>query len=125
MSTDTKIETVPVFPESANARLDYPVFSGLLAYFPHACAAVAAHSKRSNEQHNPGEPMHWAREKSIGTGDQIVRHLIEGDLEAMAWRALELLERKLCGLPPFAPSESHAHAEEFEESKHTRRAVTQ
>ena len=66
-----------------------------------ACAAVAHHSHVNNEQHNPGEPMHWAKEKSIGDGNQIVRHLMEGDLEGCCWRALELLERKLTRLPPF------------------------
>jgi len=90
-----------LFPSDSKARLTYPVFTGLLMYFPHACAAVAHHSFVGNEQHNPGEPMHWAKEKSVGTGDQIVRHVMEGDLEACAWRALELLERKLTGLPPF------------------------
>ena len=83
------------FPKDAAERKTYPVFKGLLDYFPHACAAVAHHSHVSNEQHNPGEPMHWAREKSVGNGDQIVRHLMEGDYAAMAWRALELLERSL------------------------------
>jgi len=94
------------FPTDAEARKTYPVFTGLLAYFPHACAAVAHHSYKSNEQHNAGEPMHWAREKSIGDGNQIVRHLIEGDYAAMCWRALELYERKLTGLPPFDGSDT-------------------
>jgi hypothetical protein len=91
----------PLFPDDAEERKTYPVFKGLLDYFPNACAAVANHSFVGNEQHNAGEEMHWAKEKSIGSGDQIVRHLMEGHLEAMAWRALELLERKLTGLPPF------------------------
>jgi len=90
-----------IFPDGAKERKEYAVFTALLNYFPHACAAVAHHSYLSNEQHNPGEPIHWAKEKSIGNGDQIVRHLMDGELEAMAWRALELLERKLTGLPPF------------------------
>jgi hypothetical protein len=91
----------PIFPDDSAERLTYPVKTGLLDYFPRACAAVAHHSYVANDQHNPGEPMHWAKEKSVGTGDQIVRHVMEGDLEACAWRALELLERKLTGLPPF------------------------
>lgn len=95
-----------LFPCDADDRKAYPVFTGLLDYFPNACAAVANHSHVGNEQHNPGESMHWAKEKSIGDGNQIVRHLMEGHLEAMAWRALELLERKLTGLPPFDRSKS-------------------
>ena len=84
-----------ILPTDAAERKEYPVFTGLLQYFPRACAAVARHSYRSNEQHNPGEPMHWDPSKSVGDGNQIVRHLMEDDLEACAWRALELLERKL------------------------------
>ena len=108
-----------ILPTDAEARLEFPMFSGLLAYFPRACAAVAHHSFIGNEQHNPGEPMHWAKEKSIGKGDKILRHLTEGmadksplgteawgteveHLAACAWRSLELLERKLAGMPPFA-----------------------
>ena len=90
-----------LLPTDSQERLEYPIFTALLMYFPHACAAVAHHSFKGNEQHNPGEPIHWAKEKSIGDGNQIVRHLMEGDLEGCAWRALELLERKLTGLPPF------------------------
>lgn len=91
----------PIFPEDADARKRVPIYSGLLAYFPNACAAVAAHSHLGNEQHNPGQPMHWAKEKSVGNGDQIVRHLMEGHYAAMAWRALELLERQIRKMPPF------------------------
>lgn len=85
-------------------RSDYPVFSGLLMYFPHACAYVAKVSKIANEQHNPGEPMHWAKEKSIGGGDQIVRHAMEAGTRdkdgtrhsgKAAWRAMEKLEREI------------------------------
>ena len=108
-----------IFPDDHHERLDYPVFSGLLAYFPNACAAVARHSKVSNDQHNPGQPMHWAKEKSIGRGDKIVSHLMQGmagdgnadeHLTAMAWRALELLERRLTRMPPFT-KESEASCE--------------
>ena len=101
-------------PSGSKERLDYPICTGMLMYFPRACAAVARHSKIGNDQHNPGEPMHWAREKSIGRGDQIVRHLMDGlfmwdsDREetehhfaGMAWRSLELLERFLAGYEPF------------------------
>jgi hypothetical protein len=100
-----------IFGSTPEQRKTAPIYTGLLSYFPLACAAVARHSVASNEQHNPGEPVHWAQDKSIGTGDQIVRHLTEGHLEACAWRALELLERKLRALPPFAtdtPANSEA-----------------
>lgn len=87
-------------------RKKVPMFSGLLAYFPDACAAVAEHSYKGNEKHNPGEPLHHARGKSMDHTDCIIRHVsnyqgMDGkDLEviALAWRAMalaqEVLERK-------------------------------
>lgn len=88
-------------------RKNTPVFSGVLKYFPLAIMEISRVSRIANEQHNPGEPMHWAKEKSIGTGDESVRHLMDwgrGEiydtdgtkhLSKFAWRALELLERNL------------------------------
>lgn len=92
---------IPMFPGD---RHDYPIMTGLLAYFPDACAEVARCSKMANDQHNAGLHMHWARGKSIGSGDQLVRHLMEaGNLDVdgiphtakAAWRALELLQREI------------------------------
>lgn len=85
-------------------RKAYPVFTGLVMYFPDACAAVANCSHVANEQHNPGEPLRWAREKSIGEGNELLRHLMQaGTFDAdgirhsakVAWRALELLQREI------------------------------
>jgi hypothetical protein len=45
--------------------------------FAPALLAVAALSKAGNDQHNPGEPMHWARSKSTDQSDTIARHLLE------------------------------------------------
>lgn len=91
-------------PEDDEARRNYPMFDGLLAYFPNALAAVAEVSKIGNEQHNPGEPMHWARGKSTDHENKIVRHLVDvGRKDArgvrhsarLAWRALALLQEEL------------------------------
>jgi hypothetical protein len=80
------------------------MYRGLLRYFPRACAAVAELSRVGNEQHNPGQPMHWAREKSTDHGDCIVRHQVEAGLidtdgqrhsAKVAWRALAQLELEL------------------------------
>lgn len=77
---------------------------GLLDYFPDACAEVAHVSFVANEQHNPGEPMHWAKEKSTDEADALMRHLVErGTLDddglrhsaKVAWRALALLQREI------------------------------
>lgn len=85
-------------------RKESPMFSGLLKYFPDALAYVAHVSYVGNEQHNPGQPMHWAREKSTDHGDCIVRHQAEAgtpDTDGLlhsgkvAWRALAQLQLEL------------------------------
>lgn len=87
-------------------RKQYPLARGLLDYFPKALAEVAHCSRHCNEQHNKGEPMHWAREKSTDEADCLLRHLVDrGNLDTdgirhsakVAWRALALLERELDG----------------------------
>ncbi len=91
----------------AAARKMVPLYSGLLKYFPLACAAVAHASFVGNEQHNPGEPLHWARGKSNDHEDCVLRHLndraqgrpIDSDgqrhMAKVAWRALAALELEL------------------------------
>ena len=89
-------------PMTSEERKQYPLTTGVIDYFPDALLYVAHVSYVANEQHNPGEKMRWAKEKSIGYGDQIGRHLIDRDtvdddglLHAgkMAWRSLEYLQR--------------------------------
>jgi hypothetical protein len=62
---------------SSPERKEYPIFSGLLAYFPDALADVARISFKGNQKHNPGEALHWAREKSNDHLDCAVRHTIQ------------------------------------------------
>jgi hypothetical protein len=83
-----------ILPQGDAERKAAPMCRGLLDYFPAALFAVAAHSARSNEKHNPGEPIHWARGKSMDHADCIMRHLAERDLTALAWRALALLQEQ-------------------------------
>lgn len=91
-------------PSDAKARKNLPLARGLLDYFPQALAAVAELSRIGNDQHNPGQPMHWAREKSTDHADCIMRHLMErGTIDndgvahstKVAWRALALLQIEL------------------------------
>lgn len=91
-------------PKEAQARKEVPIASGVLDYFPDAIAAVAACSWVGNEQHNPGEPLHWAREKSTDQSDCLIRHFMErGKLDTdgvrhsakTAWRALALLQLEI------------------------------
>ena len=73
---DTKKRLMTLSTDSAE-RKNFPVMSGCLKYFPAALAGVAEVSKVGNDKHNPGEPMHHAREKSMDHGDCIVRHLMD------------------------------------------------
>jgi len=65
---------------------------------------VAFASWVGNEQHNPGQPLHWDRSKSKDESDALTRHLLEaGKIDTdgvrhsakLAWRALALLQKEL------------------------------
>lgn len=91
-------------PTDAKTRKALPLTTGFLDYFPDACLAVAEVSRIGNEQHNPGEPLHWAKEKSTDEADALARHLLDRgkrDVDGvrhsakLAWRALALLQREI------------------------------
>jgi hypothetical protein len=81
-----------LLPTDPAERKAVPLCSGVLDYFPSALAEVAKCSHRGNEQHNAGQPLHWAREKSSDHLDCAVRHIVERDLPAAAWRILAALQ---------------------------------
>ena len=69
-----------------------------------ALAEVAKVSYLGNQQHNPGQQLHWARGKSTDQADTIIRHFMErGEIDTdgmrhsakLAWRALALLQLEL------------------------------
>lgn len=98
-----------LFPEDSAERKTYPIFSGLLQYFPAALAAVSRHSYVGNEKHNPGQPLHHDRAKSGDEADALGRHLMEGDYVGVAWRALSLLQKHLeAHGAPIAPAARNA-----------------
>lgn len=89
---------------TSHERKDRPLARGLLDYFPDALMEVAYTSKISNDQHNPGQELHWNRSKSTDHADCILRHLIDrGTLDTdgvrhsakVAWRALALLQTEI------------------------------
>ena len=91
-------------PTDASERKGVPIYSGVLMYFPDAIAEVAKCSKAGNEQHHPGEPLHWDKSKSKDEHDALVRHLLDAgtvDTDGIrhsakaAWRALAALQREL------------------------------
>lgn len=84
-------------PEDSAERKTYPMYSGLVAYFPHALAAVSNLSYRGNLQHHPDKPLHWDMDKSTDELDALMRHIVDEDWVHVAWRALANLERKLTG----------------------------
>lgn len=84
-----------IFGADPQARKDVPIYSGVIAYFPRALAAVARLSKKGNDQHNPGSPLHWDRSKSGDELDALMRHIVDGDWDAVAWRALAHCEKQL------------------------------
>lgn len=125
------IKKFQTLPTDSAERKTYPVLSGCIKYFPAAIAGVANISKKGNDKHNPGEPMHHARGKSVDHGDCIVRHLMDTEdllaafernnpdvsidmilteVNQLAWRALAysqmLHERFGAPLAPNAKEES-------------------
>lgn len=98
-------------PSDPKARKAQPIYSGVIKYFPDALAAVAACSQAGNDQHNPGQPLHWDRSKSTDELDALQRHLTDHacgqeydtdgirHLAKVAWRALAALQ-KACETNP-------------------------
>jgi hypothetical protein len=85
-------------------RKDYPVWTGVINYFPDALMEVSRVSKIGNDQHHKGKPLHWDKSKSMDHLDALTRHLIqakEDDIDGVshlakvAWRALAALQTKL------------------------------
>ena len=95
---------MPLLPTDAKERKKIPLWSGLMQYFPDALSAVANLSSVGNKQHNPGQPLHWDREKSADQEDTMLRHLMEkGTIDTdgirhstkVAWRALAMLQLEI------------------------------
>ena len=91
-------------PDDAKSRKTFPIASGFMDYFPDAIVAVSKISYQGNEQHNPGQPIHWARSKSSDEADTMLRHFLQrGTLDVdgarhtakMCWRALALLQKEI------------------------------
>lgn len=90
-----QVMSVPLLPHDSDERKKYPLASAFLDYFPSAVAHLANHSFVANEKHNPGQPVHWSRDKSNDHRDAAMRHLLEGDWAGLAWRGMALLQLEL------------------------------
>jgi|SRR5690625_2100573 len=106
-------DVLRALPNDRGDRKDTPIATGVIDYFPLALAEVARLSKAGNDQHNPGQPLHWARGKSTDHADCLMRHLIErGTLDTdgishtakVAWRALAMLQEELEAKAGFDPN---------------------
>lgn len=93
-----------VLPSDATERKRIPIGTGVLDYFPAALAEVAKVSYIGNEQHNPGQALHWSRGKSSDHFDTMIRHSLDrGTIDTdgerhsakMVWRALAILQLEL------------------------------
>ncbi len=113
-------------PVDSQIRKQYPLFRGVLRYFPAALAGIALISKKGNDKHNPGQELYHDRKKSLDHCDCIIRHLMDtsdllaalernesiappdilDEVSQLAWRALafsqELHERFGAPLAPGA-----------------------
>lgn len=70
-------------PTDSQARKEIPIFGGCIKYFAAALAGVARWSKLGNDKHNPGEPLHHSRGKSMDHDECIIRHSMDlADLQA-------------------------------------------
>ena len=105
MSESTAEKVVQVLlPTGAADRKNIPLGSGVLDYFSAALIEVAKVSKMGNDQHNPGQPLHWSRGKSDDHHDTMQRHALErGTVDTdgmrhsakMVWRALAILQLEM------------------------------
>jgi hypothetical protein len=86
---------------TSEERKQLPLKSGCLDYFPDALLLVSALSFLANEKHNPGQPMHWSKDKSADHADCLARHSLDTKHDdefnlnhriAVAWRALADLQ---------------------------------
>jgi hypothetical protein len=101
------IRSMQCLPGGSADRKTYPMATGLVDYFPRALAAIAQLSYIGNQKHNPGQPLHWSRDKSSDHPDCLMRHFVDrGKIDntgtipvrhstEVAWRALAILELEI------------------------------
>jgi hypothetical protein len=63
-----------MLPTDYKARKALPLYTFLTQYFPDAIVELVKVSVAGNEQHNPGEPLHWERSKSQDQLNTAMRH---------------------------------------------------
>lgn len=81
-------------PQDAKERKAIPIYHGFIKYFPDAIIEVTKMSCKGSKQHHPDKEVHWDKSKSDDELDSLMRHLIEEDWAAVAWRAMANLQRE-------------------------------
>jgi len=81
-------------PEDAAERKAIPVYTAFIRYFPDAIVEVTKKSVQGNAQHNTPDKIWWDKSKSTDELDSLMRHMLEEDWVAVAWRAMANLQRE-------------------------------
>ena len=79
---------------TAEERKQIPIYRGFIKYFPDAIVEVSKLSVKGNRPHHPEADIFWDKSKSKDELDALMRHLIEEEWAAVAWRALANLQRE-------------------------------
>jgi hypothetical protein len=58
-------------------KADWPVYDYMFEYFPLAYLEEVKVAVVGNRQHNPGQKLHWAREKSTDQLNTAMRHIFD------------------------------------------------
>lgn len=97
----------PCYLEKVDKKSDrksYPLYSGVIKYFPDALLELSKVSVAGNKQHENGDELEWDRGKSNDHLDSLMRHLadhakggyIDDDglyhISKVAWRACAALQ---------------------------------
>ena len=82
-----------MLPTDAQERKDIPIYRGFIKYFPDAIVEVTKRSVEGSRQHH-GDKVWWDKSKSSDELDSLMRHMLEGDWSAVAWRAMANLQRE-------------------------------
>jgi hypothetical protein len=64
-------------PTDDKARKALPIFTYITEYFPDSLIEECRVAVIGNDQHNPGEPLHWARDKSTDQMNTAFRHMFD------------------------------------------------
>lgn len=64
-------------PTDPQERKKLQLYTFMFNYFPDAWLEVVRVARLGNEQHNPGEPLHWARGKSTDQMNAAFNHIFD------------------------------------------------